>query len=789
MSADASAKKTAVAAPQAETVMPLVVRRDGSLPPDGAAIVSATSSARARNSTLASIELSGLFATSPDALRRRLLGPWSEGLRQYLAIRLGDLVAADDALRELRRLVTATPTSELVLDPGPKARVYRLARRVARDRLERPQSAREAPVHRTPGDVDRAYLSALDALRVDLGKDARELLELRHARELVPVELACVLERSEAEVEQSLAEAQREAIKLIGATPFSPSLVVDAYALVGSPALERRDDAGAEREGVAEGTLVGGRYRVVSRVGVGAFGEVYKADDQDVPGHRVALKVLREPALSQAARDEALRELKLIAAVFHPSVVLFKDHGWFEDRLWFVMPWYEGETLEVRMRRTPEGERAGLTRAQARRIFEPLARALATLHGSGVRHQDIKPDNVFLARIKGLAAAGDEAGILPVLIDLGVAAKEHEALIGGTPVYFAPEVAAHYAQVGSDVVGPKADVFALALSLRNALEPETEEDVPAGAVEAFIRRRATEAPPLPTRPDLAFLRPYFARWLAVDPDQRPSAEELAKELAVLTRPEERRAQTRKTLAWLVPMLASLTAIFTLVVYVYARESELQRQEIDEARMEVANVRADLLVEEARRQSLDQDHAQLMQQYEEGRLSRSELADQLATAQGQIEILGGRIASLIAERDQISTDIVVVRARLVQTETTLTSTAGLLREERDERRVAETQLADARAEHERAQSDFDDELAAAQIRNDALDDELSRTRDDLDQAQARMHALEARVSVAEDERDDARRDFNELERRVSELRQMLDRLRPSSDDEVARGSGP
>lgn len=785
MSAEASARKTAEATPQAraETVMPLVVRRDGVEVP-----TSATASSRGRHSTLASIELSGLFATSPDALRRRLLGPWSEGLRQYLALRLGDVGAADDALRELRRLVTATPTSELVLDPGPKARVYRLARRIARDRLERPVAADDPPVYRTPGDVDRGYLTALDVIRADLAEDARELLELRHARELLPVELACVLDLGEAEVERALASAQRDATKLLGTTPFTPQLVVDAFALAGAQTLERRD-AGAERDGVAEGTLVGGRYRVVARVGVGAFGDVYKADDQDVPGHRVALKLLREPALSQAARDEALRELKLIAAVFHPSVVLFKDHGWFEDRLWFVMPWYEGETLEARMRRTTDG-RAGLTRAQARRIFEPLARALATLHGSGIRHQDIKPDNVLLARIKGLSAAGgEEAGILPVLIDLGVAAKDHEALIGGTPVYFAPEVAAHYAQVGSDAVGPKADVFALALSLRNALEPETEEDVPAGAVEAFIQRRATQPPPLPTRRDLVFLRPYFARWLAVDPDERPSAEELARELEVLTRPEERSARTRKTLAWLVPMLAGVSAIFVAVVYTYSQQAEHQRRVIDQTRVEVANVRADLLVEEARRQALDQDHAQLMQQYEEGRLSRSQLADQLATAAGQIEILGGRIASLIAERDQITTDIAVVRTRLTTSESTLASTAEQLREERDERRSIENDLAEVRSDREREQEEAADDLAAAELRADALQSELGRARDDLDEAEARMHEMEARAEVAENERDDARRDLHDLESRVAELRDMLDRPRPSASGEVASGAAP
>src|SRR5260221_1041409 len=103
MSADASARKTAEATPQAraETVMPLVVRRDGMIDPP----MSGSASSRGRHSTLASIELSGLFATSPDALRRRLLGPWSAGLRHYLALRLGEPGSSDSALRQLRRLV------------------------------------------------------------------------------------------------------------------------------------------------------------------------------------------------------------------------------------------------------------------------------------------------------------------------------------------------------------------------------------------------------------------------------------------------------------------------------------------------------------------------------------------------------------------------------------------------------------------------------------------------------------------------------------------------------------
>ena len=106
--------------------------------------------------SLASVELSGVFATSADALRRRLLGPWALGLRQYLALRLGDPQLGADAFRELRRLVAAMPASELVRDPGPKAHVYRLARRIARELAsKRAGDGREAHAFRDPPDASR----------------------------------------------------------------------------------------------------------------------------------------------------------------------------------------------------------------------------------------------------------------------------------------------------------------------------------------------------------------------------------------------------------------------------------------------------------------------------------------------------------------------------------------------------------------------------------------------------------------------------------------------------------
>ena len=169
-------------------------------------------------------------------------------------------------------------------------------------------------------------------------------------------------------------------------------------------------DANLEHPVLGIGAVVGDRYEVECLLGAGTFAQVYRARDLLVPDHSVSLKISRDPAIDDQAVRAAMRELQLIASVFHPSIVQLKDHGFYDNRLWFVMPLYRGETLATRL------SRGQLSRREAREIFEALAEALATLHGAGVRHQDIKPDNIFLAQLDPEAERR-----LPVLIDLGLA--------------------------------------------------------------------------------------------------------------------------------------------------------------------------------------------------------------------------------------------------------------------------------------------------------------------------------------------------------------------------------
>ena len=503
----------------------------------------------------ASIALSqGQPQTIVDVLHGRAFRFYSEGIRQYLAIRTGSTERADHYLSKLRAFVAKTESSDLIKAPGVRARLYRAARGYLHN-----QSRPHAPP--TKEDLEQlpwralpsAHMSVspLNELRFELSGAESELLELRHARELSIDELAFVYGEAKDVMQERVDSATTHARTVLEGHGIRDGerfgrIIIEAFALEAAP--RTRDD---EREGVEplpSGTIVGGRYAIETRVGLGAFGDVYRAKDTEVPGHVVALKLLHHAAHSKSAKQSALRELRLIASVFHPSIVQFKDHGWFEERLWFVMPWYDGETLESRLQREP------LSRAEAIKIFQPLARALAAMHAAGVRHQDVKPENIFLARIPGFG----EEEVTPVLLDLGVAATEAEMVVAGTPTYFAPEVAAQFASVEKKpTVSNKADVFALALSLRNALEPETQEDVAAGAVDTFIEKRSKATPSAPARRPLKYLKPSFDRWLSHDAEVRPTADELVDELSVLALPEERRARIKTILRWTIPMALAL----------------------------------------------------------------------------------------------------------------------------------------------------------------------------------------------------------------------------------------
>jgi len=729
--------------------------------------------------------VSGLEETIVDLLQGRAFELYGEGLYQYLAISLGDLARARDAFDGIRQAVAGASRGALTRPPGMRARLYRLARKAAVDAgaAGRKDAAApdRVPWRRPRASGARSYLGAVDRLRRGaLDPAATELLELRYARELELEEVAFVLDRPAAELAGTVDDAEARARSLFRETPeLLGDGLVEAFALdaptpsipapgtgnasvhvpgprpvpsaADVPGTPGSSDDGEPRPSLPSGTVIGGRYAVSERVGAGAFGEVYRAHDTEVAGHVVALKLLHQVALTDEARAHGLRELRLIASVFHPSIVQFKDFGWHERRLWFVMPWYEGETLEDRIARAP------LTRREARRIFEPLARALATMHEAGVRHQDVKPDNIFLARIRGFGGQEGD-GILPVLLDLGVAATEAEMLLAGTPTYFAPEVAHLYAFLPDPPpIGPKADVFSLALSLRNALEPETQDDVPAGALEAFVRRRATRGPALPRSRDLRYLRPLWRRWLSVDPAARPSAEELAEALAVLTEPEERRERRRRVLRWLVPLLVGLGIAFGAGAYALDARAKLKEREAREManRAELFEERYREVRERFRAKAFTED--ELLRELAGSEARGDALARDLADTQRSLRQSRDRRESLTAELFDANKRIGEVRRELRAVEESLTETEGALAETRTDLEERRRELAVAQA----TLTERDQALAAAES-------SLAETRGTLAEVEQQRQDLDARRRSLEADLAEARSQVAAFESRIDAL---------------------
>jgi eukaryotic-like serine/threonine-protein kinase len=315
------------------------------------------------------------------------------------------------------------------------------------------------------------------------------------------------------------------------------------------------------------GQEVGGRYRLADLLGEGQFGRVYRAVRTDMNEHCVALKVLSTEMY--AGRDPE-RELRLLSAVGHPHIVQLADHGVEADYIWFTMPFYKGRTLDAQLASRP------LVLREAFEIFSPIAEGLEVLHASGLRHQDIKPENVFLATFNNTR--------FPLVLDLGAAAPARAALpVAGTLLFAAPEQARAILACLDGHPAPadlseRVDTYGLAATLlRSLVGPElfpggdADDSDDVGEVrrrleEAFVERERAPLRPgaLPglTGQAREQLSVHLQRWLSPDPSRRPSMGELRDELSVLLAGEkqERRArQTRRAAAAIVGASALLAA--------------------------------------------------------------------------------------------------------------------------------------------------------------------------------------------------------------------------------------
>src|SRR5215831_12786213 len=160
-----------------------------------------------------------------------------------------------------------------------------------------------------------------------------------------------------------------------------------------------------------------GPYEILSPLGAGGMGEVYKARDTRLD-RIVAIKVLPEAlAADQNFRDRFEREARTISQLDHPNICALYDVGVHGNSSYLVLQFLDGETLARRLERGP------LKPDEALRVAIQIADALDRAHRAGVIHRDLKPGNVMLS-------GGSPGAANARLLDFGLA-KASTAAVGG----------------------------------------------------------------------------------------------------------------------------------------------------------------------------------------------------------------------------------------------------------------------------------------------------------------------------------------------------------------------
>lgn len=207
----------------------------------------------------------------------------------------------------------------------------------------------------------------------------------------------------------------------------------------------------ADTTALSAGSDFGTRYRIVSLLGQGAMGRVYKAFDKDLE-RAVAIKVVRPGMMAEAdALKRFKQELLLASKVSHKNILRIHDLGEVGDIKFISMAYVEGSDLNKIIQQNPK-----MPFERILSFAEQLADALAAAHAEGVIHRDLKPQNI-------LVAADDHLYVS----DFGLAKSFEEDAVGmtrtgvflGTPLYMSPE------QVEGKPADQRSDLYSYGLIL------------------------------------------------------------------------------------------------------------------------------------------------------------------------------------------------------------------------------------------------------------------------------------------------------------------------------------
>ncbi|MFF1603539.1 protein kinase [Streptomyces mirabilis] len=269
-------------------------------------------------------------------------------------------------------------------------------------------------------------------------------------------------------------------------------------------------ESGSER-------VIAGRYSLLSPLGAGGMGTVWRAYDK-VLHREVAIKEVRAPAGLAASDIDRMytrleREAWAAARVAHPNVVTVYDVAMEEGRPWIVMELVRGQSLADLLK--TEGR---LSPQRAASIGLEVLAALHAAHETGVLHRDVKPANVLIAKDGRV-----------VLTDFGIAMIEGDSALTmtgevvGSPEFLAPERALGRRS------GPASDLWSLGVLLYAAVEARSpfRQNTPLSTLRAIVDAE------LPQVRRAGALTPVIEGLLRKDPDERLTAEQAEQVLRLI----------------------------------------------------------------------------------------------------------------------------------------------------------------------------------------------------------------------------------------------------------------